>query len=287
MAPNGALNRVSHSPSRLAARLAAAPFAIQPLGEVPFEELRALERILAEQFGAKAVVLAPVAVPREAYSPGRGQHDADVLLDELFGRLPERCLRVVGVTEADLFIAGRTFVFGYAHLSDGMAIYSLARLRESFYGRPPDPAILGRRIERAVVHEIGHTFGASHCEDPGCVMHAVTHVETLDALCPIYCARCLSRVEVGLGTAPWSARGRWERGLAWLRRRVYARAVEALEHAVSCAPLEPSYHHDLGVAKLASGDRDGARAAFLRAAELRPEPEAEPESGDEEREAAV
>lgn len=268
---------------------AAAPFAIQPLGEVPFTELRALERILSGSFGAKAVVLAPVAMPREAYAPGRGQHDADLLLDQLFGRLPERCLRVVGVTEADLFIAGRTFVFGYAHLTDGMAIYSLARLRESFYGRPPDDDALARRTRRAVVHEVGHTFGASHCDDARCVMHSVTHVETLDALVPEYCDHCRPRVESGLVTAPWSARGRWERGLAWLRRRVYVRAVEALEHAVSCAPLEPSYHHDLGVARLASGDRDGAHAAFSRATELRSEqaPEGKESAASlEEREAA-
>jgi archaemetzincin len=262
-------------------RCAAAPIAVQPLGDVPLDQLRLLERILSDAFGAAAVVLRPEPVPARAWSPVRRQHDADVLLDELFARLPERCLRIVGVTDADVYIGGRTFVFGYAHLTDGMALYSLHRLREGFYGRVETTERLTDRVLRAVVHELGHTFGAPHCEDAGCVMRAVSHVETLDALAPRYCAGCHHRVRTGLAVAPWSARGRWERGLAWLRRRDYRRAVRSLEHAVRSAPLDPAYHHDLGVARLAAGDHDGARGAFRRSLELEPDrPRSHAHDGD-------
>lgn len=251
-------------------RRAAAPIAVQPLGDVPRDQLRLLERVLFDAFGAATVVLRPAPLPQRAWSAARGQHDADLLLDELFARLPERCLRIVGVTDADVFIAGRTFVFGYAHLTDGMALYSVRRLHEPFYGRPERADLVPERVLRAVVHEVGHTFGAPHCDDAACVMRTVSHVETLDALAPRYCADCLARVRDGLGVAPWSARGRWERGLAWLRRRDYARAVQSLEHAVRSAPQEPTYHHDLGIARLAAGDHDGARGAFRRSLELAP-----------------
>jgi Flp pilus assembly protein TadD len=99
-------------------------------------------------------------------------------------------------------------------------------------------------------------------------MHPVSHVETLDALAPWYCVRCASRVRESLAVAPWSARGRWERGRAFFRRADYARAVVAFEAAVRASPLEPRYHNELGAALLAGGDREGARAAFGRATEL-------------------
>ncbi len=205
-------------------RRAAAPIAIQPLGDVPLAQLRLLDRILERTFDAATVVLRPIALPAAAYSSERGQHDADHLLDLLFPRLPERCLRVVGVTEADLFISGRTFVFGYAHLTDGMAVYSLARLRESFYGRASDEPVTAGRVLRAVVHEVGHTFGVPHCEDSRCVMRAVSHLETLDALATRYCASCREQVRGGLALAPWSARGRWERELSLTRRLEWGHA---------------------------------------------------------------
>jgi archaemetzincin len=246
---------------------AAAPIAVQPFGEVSSTPLEHVRRLIARELGASSVILPPREVPRRSYSPERGQHDAEVLLDELFDALPERCLRVIGVTEADLFIGGRTFVFGYAHLSDGMALCSLARLRESYYGRVPDDARLEARLRRAVVHELGHTFGVPHCED-NCVMHSVTHVESLDDLTAEYCELCRVRVERGLLIEPWSAHGRRERGLSWLRRGRPGRAAELLEHAIRCAPLEPALHHDLASARLATGDRAGAKLALRRAIEL-------------------
>ena len=252
-------------------RRAAAPIAIQPLGEVPADQVAVLETILSRSFSASTVVLRPVVLPTGAWDPLRRQFDADVLLDVLFQRLPERCLRVVGVTEGDLFIQGRTFVFGYAHLADGMALYSTHRLRETFYARRERPPLLAQRVLRAVVHELGHTFGVPHCDDESCVMHAVSHVETLDALPARYCSDCRPRVREGLVVEPWSARGRWERGLAFARRRLWGHAIAQLEHAARSAPLEPRFHHDLGIARLGAGDPDGARQALRRAAELRGE----------------
>ena len=209
-------------------RRAAAPIAVQPFGPVARDQLRLLDRILRDELHASSVILPPRPLPEAARVVERNQLDADRLLDELFAILPERCLRILGVTEADLFVPGRTFVFGYAHLTDGVAIYSLNRLCERFYGRAEDPSRLASRVRRAVVHELGHTFGVPHCEGPTCVLRAVTQVDTLDALVPTYCATCAERVQRGLEVAPWSPRGRRERALSWLRRGEPARARAAM-----------------------------------------------------------
>jgi archaemetzincin len=253
---------------------AAAPVAIVPLGKVARATLRMFEQILEEVFAAPSVVLPSVALAEDALAEARGQYDADVLLDELFARLPERCLRVIGVTEADLYIHGRTFVFGYAHLSDGMAICSVERLRESYYGRADDPARFSARLRRAAVHELGHTFGVPHCERRECVMHPVTFVETLDALPERYCGTCLAPVVEGLAIEPWSARGRRARGLAHFRRRDFRRAAHELSHAARCSPLDATLQHELCAAWAGAGELERARQALVRAIELWPESEA-------------
>jgi archaemetzincin len=252
----------------LATAPAPAPIALQPLGPVLETEVSFLAEIVTALGGGCAQVLPPLQLPREYYDGSRGQYDADRLLDLLFHCLPDTAMRVVGVLDADMFAAGRTFVFGYAHLRDGMAVYSLARLRQEFYGYPPDGELLRWRTYRAVAHELGHTFGNPHCDDADCVMHPVSHIETLDALSPIYCASCMQRTRRGLQVSPQSAEGRFLRGGAYLRRRQLEQAARAYRDAVALAPGEARYHNDLGVALLSLGQREDARRAFGRATDL-------------------
>ena len=255
-------------PAMRATRRAPGPVAIQPLGAVAIGDLRFLEEVVQALLGARAIVLPELALEASYFDAGRRQWDADRLLDLLFSRLPDEAMRILGVLDADMFAAGRTFVFGYAHLRDGVGVYSLARLREEWYQRPIDQTQLHARVYRAVAHEVGHTFGNPHCETPGCVMGAVSHVESLDALGPSYCPECMRRVRRGLTVAPSSAEGKFQRAGALLRRKMPRRAVDAYREATAKAPLEARYHNDLGVALLGLGDRVDARAAFHRAADL-------------------
>jgi archaemetzincin len=239
-----------------------------PLGPVPDGELQLGEEVIGALLGARVLQLPRLALPAACFDRGRGQYDADRLLELLFELLPDTALRIVGVLDVDMFAAGRTFVFGYAHLRDGVAVYSMARLREEWYGRPPDDGLQRSRSFRALAHEIGHTFGNPHCEAPDCVMAAVSQVDSLDALPASYCEPCLRRLRRGLLVSPTSAEGRFQRAGALLRRRYLPRAIEVYREAAHKAPLEPRYHNDLGVALLQASDRDGARAAFRRATEL-------------------
>jgi archaemetzincin len=255
-------------PAMRAVHRAPGPVALQPLGDVAPSEVQFLEEVLSTLLGARTVVLPPVELPDSHFDRERGQYDADRLLELLFSRLPDGVMRIIGVLDQDMFAAGRTFVFGYAHLRDGVGVYSLARLREEYYRRPENDLLLRSRIYRAVAHEVGHTFGNPHCEAPACVMRAVSHVESLDALSPSYCEECMRRVRRGLLVSPSSAEGKFQRAGALLRRHFAERAIEAYRDATERAPLDSRYHNDLGVALLAVGERNAARASFMRAAEL-------------------
>ena len=244
-----------------------APIAIQPLGNVPPADIAFVQVMVRMLLGVTVVVLPGMVVPSSDYDYGRRQVDADRLLELLFSRLPDNASRIIGVLDEDMFAAGRTFVFGYAHLRDGVSVYSLARLREEWYGRKTDETLLRSRVYRAVTHELGHTFGNPHCDDY-CVMHAVSHVDSLDDLAPTYCSACMRRVRRGTLVSQSSAEGRFLRAGAFLRRHYPARAAEAYRDAATQSPFEPRYHNDLGVALLSLERRSEARTAFRHAADL-------------------
>jgi predicted Zn-dependent protease len=227
--------------------------------------------LVSARFHVRAVVAAPLALPTSAFRPTRGQYDADALLETLFDLLDPEVSRVVGVTRADLFAEGRNFVFGYAHMRDRVAVLSTLRLSETWWGRADDPAVYRARLDKALTHELGHTFHAVHCSQPRCVMHQVEFLWQLDQLDHDYCEACRERVARALARGPRDAETLFELAGSYMRRRRFERAVGAYAEAALAAPDDAHYHNDHGVALLAVGDRESAALAFERARVLRPE----------------
>jgi archaemetzincin len=102
--------------------------------------------------------------------------------------------RLLGVTAADLYIPILTFVFGEAELHGVCAVVSLHRLRQEFYGMPPDARTERERVLKEALHELGHTFGLAHCEDYQCVMAPSHSVEWIDLKDWRFCADCCPQV---------------------------------------------------------------------------------------------
>ncbi len=130
--------------------------------------------------------------PAPAWDPARGQCDSTRLLAALRSRY---AIPVVGATALDLFIPVFSFVFGEAELGGRVAVFSTYRLREEFYGLPPDPARLIERALRELLHELGHMAGLVHCHEPTCVMRPSHSVEQVDARTDDYCDSCWSLIE--------------------------------------------------------------------------------------------
>jgi archaemetzincin len=86
---------------------------------------------------------------------------------------------VVGVTDMDLFIPVLTFVFGEAQLGGRAAVVSTARLMPDG-GMMLNGRLLVARLAKEAVHELGHSFGLTHCDESHCVMSRSTSLIDVD-----------------------------------------------------------------------------------------------------------
>ncbi len=143
--------------------------------------------------------------PTAAYDPRRGQWASGKVLKWLLEAGPGAG-RLLGVTDRDLFSPILTYVFGEAQLGGRGAVMSTARLRQEFYGLPPDAELLYRRTEKEALHELGHTFGLIHCQDYACLMHFSNSIEEVDLKGDRFCEQCAARLTGRPQAPPASAR---------------------------------------------------------------------------------
>jgi archaemetzincin len=126
--------------------------------------------------------------PDDAFDARRNQHSSHRILLWLASRRPRGAVRVVALTDADLFIPVLTFVFGEAQLKGHAAVVSTARLAGA--GLPGEAARFPVRLRTEVVHELGHTFGLLHCRNPRCAMARASSLKDVDAKEPDLCETC-------------------------------------------------------------------------------------------------
>ena len=158
---------------------------LAPVGDFPQDLLEELSFRTAIPMGGRRINL------DVAFDAGRRQYHSTILIEELKKAYPGT---VIGATSLDLFIPVLTFVFGEAEMPGRAAIFSMHRLRQEFYGLPPDGDLLIERSLKELNHELGHTAGLAHCRDPFCVMSSSASVERVDSKDTAFCPACDARV---------------------------------------------------------------------------------------------
>ncbi len=142
-----------------------------------------------------------LAIPEPSFLKPRNQYHSTVILKEILADVPPGALKVLGLIDRDLCIPILTFVFGEAQLGGTASLVSLARLRQEFYGLPPDPSLFRERLYKECLHELGHNFGLIHCHTRQCVMYLSNTVMDVDRKERTYCRDCdvamLSKLETG------------------------------------------------------------------------------------------
>jgi len=160
------------------------------IGAVPSRVLEWVESAATEWCPWPVRRLPGLEIPRSAYDARRQQYHSLEIMKAVARSAPGGEYRILGVTEVDLAIPTLTFVFGQAQVDGPVAVLSLARLRQEFYGLTADEVVLRERVVKEVLHELGHTFGLTHCRDSKCAMSLATHIGLVDSKEESYCARC-------------------------------------------------------------------------------------------------
>ena len=161
---------------------------IVPVGKIQWWLLSAVKDYLQELFHKETVIADEISPPFELLNRDRGQLSSTGLLEAIAKRGYNGM--VLGVIDLDIFVPGLNFVFGEADPAEGVAVISITRLKEEFYGRDVDQDLLLERTLKEAVHEIGHLYGLRHCPDPDCVMHFSNSIIDTDRKSRDFCATC-------------------------------------------------------------------------------------------------
>ena len=161
-----------------------------PVGKVPEKALEWIENATSEWFPLPIRRLPALAIPEGAFDAKRRQYLSVEIMKMLAQSAPRDAARVLGVTDVDLSIPMLSFLFGQAQFDGPVALVSLCRLHQEFYGLPAQDSLLRERTVKEALHELGHTFGLVHCPEPTCAMSLATHIGLVDTKEELYCARC-------------------------------------------------------------------------------------------------
>jgi archaemetzincin len=165
---------------------------LKPLGNIADEIMKELKDRVGGIFHCPVEIKAGLSDLAQAYNPQRKQYFSSKLLAYL--KKSEREERVVGIADVDLYVPRLNFVFGEADIVSGIAIVSLCRLRQEYYGLAPDEALFLERATKEIVHELGHTFGLQHCSNNKCVMHFSNSLADTDLKGASFCSSCRPKI---------------------------------------------------------------------------------------------
>lgn len=157
----------------------------------------AVEEIIVQRFGVTCSIV-EVNISLEAgRDPYRNQVNSTWILSQLH-RIPLPGVdKILGITDCDLFLPVLTYVFGEAELGGKAAVVSSHRFFNEYYGLPKSEKLLRSRLVCESVHEMGHTFGLTHCDALECVMRPNMLVDQVDSKPDSFCMHCAGKLNQG------------------------------------------------------------------------------------------
>ncbi len=166
--------------------------ALVPVGPVEGSVIEQLSMLLKRNFPGQTIIASDgIRLPDQAYDPKRRQYNSDMLL-ALLSSLGVEADKLLGVTEADLYVEGLNFVFGEGLSPGKVCVVSTYRLRPEA-SRQDGTELFFQRLIKEAVHELGHTMGLGHCRNASCVMYFSNGIVDTDRKTDSFCDICKAK----------------------------------------------------------------------------------------------
>jgi len=215
-----------------------------PVGSPTAAEMKRAEEILGmlTQRPVRRLPMRPLVGAGEyPHCPDEAPcYDAGEILDELLDDPPEDTFRIVGVTEAPVSSSVGRDSIAFARQYERAMLYTTI----TFVSLPDDQA--RDRTRQIISHELGHTFGAEHCDGP-CVMQPRLNQRLTTSACPMHRQRLVDGLLQSIDTGHFLAAVGRERG----RLGRWDEAIDAYRRALNRQPHVVEIETNLAVALIA------------------------------------
>lgn len=166
---------------------------IVAVGRVDKEAIESLKDDLSRIFNRQVFIGKEMPEPGYAFNRKRNQYLSTAILNVLMDQKEYTIYeKVLGVVNHDLYVPELNFVFGTA--SGKVAVISITRLKQEFYGLPENRELFYKRTLTEAVHELGHTYGLDHCKNSRCVMFFSDSLMDTDKKGSEFCSGCRGRL---------------------------------------------------------------------------------------------
>ena len=180
---------------------------IIPIGKIESDILTDISTAIEKIFHCRIEIGKGISVPRNSYHTRRRQYHSTDILKEMHALRKKVSEKMLGLTDVDLYVHDLNFVFGEADIAAGIAVISLSRLKQEFYGLPPDIKLFHERAVKESIHELGHTYGFNHCNNPRCIMYFSNTLRDTDVKGPGFCNICKERLGISGNNKALSGKG--------------------------------------------------------------------------------
>jgi archaemetzincin len=167
---------------------------LSPVGEFSPDLIEAITAEIGRVFGFSTAIDCILADFSFALDQNRNQHHSTMILEKLAAAAPPQAVKVIAITQVDLFIPILTHVYGEAQLGGSACIVSTFRLNEGRSGINISGKYIDR-IAKEAIHELGHTFNLRHCPEVTCIMHYCRNEEDVDRKSNELCRYCKVMLE--------------------------------------------------------------------------------------------
>lgn len=164
--------------------------AVIPVGSVERPIVDYLNTHLARILGKRVEAASPIEDPSYAYNKTRRQYLAEAVLLKLAQIRDSLKGRLLGITGVDLYLQDGSSAFGHASQERKVALVSMRRLRDEYYGLPANVEKLEERVLKEAVRQLGLTYGLRGCKNPLCTMFNTRELFDLDIKRPFLCSTC-------------------------------------------------------------------------------------------------